>query len=116
MRDRIKLLYDGGIISHEVKQLLMKALDWLRIRGVKLDDEQGQMFLTHLAMALERIKRGEEVGTLTSDMLTEIEASRGYSLAQSFIGFIEEEGEVKLPPGEKGYILLHVCALVEREG
>lgn len=115
IKDRIEILYDGGVIDKEVRELSYKTISWLEQRSIRLDGEKSHMFMTHLAMSLVRIKKGEQVEALEGYLVDELKNNKGHALTQDFINFIEEEGKIKLPESEKGYIMLHLCNLTGKE-
>jgi len=115
IRDRIKILYNGGVIDEEVRELSFKTVSWLEKRYIKLDDEKGHMFLTHLTMSLERIRKGGQVEALESYLIDELQNNKVQAITQDFINFIQEAGKIQLPESEKGYILLHLCSLIGKE-
>lgn len=114
--ERINMFHDGGIISDDVKTIVLNALNWLTEKDINVDSDNGQMFITHLAMSLERNNRGEDVEALSETMMDEIRSSRGYGLASEFVEYLEGILDEKLPENEKGYILLHLSILKETEG
>ncbi|NLZ52171.1 MAG: PRD domain-containing protein [Thermoanaerobacteraceae bacterium] len=113
--ERIEILFSGGVIDEEVMDLTLKAVSWLEKRNISLEDERGHMFLTHFAMSLQRIKKGEQVETLDSYIMDELQNSRGYAKALDFVRFMEKQGKIQLPESEKAYILLHLCNLFGKE-
>lgn len=115
IRGRINILYNGGVIDEDVRDLAFKTVSWLEKTNIKLNNEKGNMFLTHLAMSLQRIKKGEQMEVLESFIIDELENNKGHVLTQDFIKFIEKEGKTQLPESEKGYILLHLCNLIGKE-
>jgi len=115
IKDRIEILYSGEAIDEEVRDLTFKAVSWLAKKNINLEDERGHMFLTHFAMSLKRIKKGEQVETLDSYIIDELQNNSGYAKALDFVKFIEKQGKIQLPESEKGYILLHLCSLLGKE-
>ncbi|WP_015295710.1 PRD domain-containing protein [Tepidanaerobacter acetatoxydans] len=115
INNRIKILYDGGVIDGKVRDLALKTAAWLSQMGINVEDEKGNMFITHLAMSFQRIKDGNTVEALEDFIIDELQNNKNYPKAQDFIDFIEKEGKIKLPESEKGYILLHICSLMEKE-
>ncbi|TZE80970.1 PRD domain-containing protein [Calorimonas adulescens] len=113
--DRVNILYESEVISADVKDTVLRVIEWLGERKVGIDSDNGQMFLTHLAMSLERVCKGEEVDALPDAMMDEVKSSRGYILALEFIEYMEGILNRKLPESEKGYILLHLSILQEKE-
>lgn len=114
-KERIEILRNGEVISEDVKQMVLAAADWLSKRQVNVDSDSCQMFITHLAMCLDRNDRGENVSALPKSMMDEVRSSEGYGLACEFVGYMENLLNKKLPESEKGYILLHVSNLKEKE-
>mgnify|MGYP001004883494 CR=1 FL=1 len=112
IRKRIKILHNGGAIDDEVSTLSFKTIARLEKSEIKIDDEKGHMFLTHMAMSLQRIKKGEKVEPLKSYIIDELQNNKGHDQTKEFINFVEKEGNIKLPESEKGYILLHLCNLI----
>lgn len=116
IRERMEILHKNGIISDDVKSIVDKAIDWLGNKGINLESERGHMFLTHFAMSLGRLNKGEDIEPLPEAMMAEIKHSKGYRLALEFTKYLEEIINKKLPEGEKGYILLHLSTLKEEDG
>lgn len=111
-RERVRLLRDAGIIGDDVRSVLEMVLAWLSSRGVPVDSENGQMFITHLAMALRRAGTAETVQGIPEEILRQAEASPHYPVAREFMSFLQEMG-VGLPDSEKGYVAVHICSLLE---
>lgn len=114
-RERIYMLHKNGVVGEKSTDLSLKSIEWLSARGIDMDCEQAQMFITHFVMALERMFRGEKVELLSDGIIDEIRTSAGYGLAQEFLNFVERENKINLPESEKGYIFLHLCSLVGKE-
>jgi len=109
---RLRLLRDSGVISDDIETVLELVLAWLSNRGVPVDSENGQMFITHLAMAVRRAKTAETVLGLPEEILRQAEESPHYPVAREFISFLDSL-EVSLPDSEKGYVTVHICSLLE---
>jgi len=114
--DRIATLKTSGVISSEVADAAMKAVDWLKNNHIDTETDNCQMFVTHLAMSLERITRGEQVEGLSQEMMEEVRSSKGYPAAVEFTQYLEQLVGKQLPVEERDYILLHLAVLIEVGG
>ncbi|KKI89202.1 hypothetical protein WQ54_26900 [Bacillus sp. SA1-12] len=63
--------------------------------------------VVHLALAMERIQRGENI-TIKTDYLTQLRASREYHFAQEIAKMLEETFQIPIPEEEIGYITMHL--------
>ena len=110
--ERLRLLKNSGVITQDVENILQLVLVWLSDRGIPIDGENGQMFITHLAMAVQRARSSEAVQGLPEEILRQVEASPYYLVAREFMSFMDSLG-VNLPDSEKGYVMAHICSLLE---
>jgi hypothetical protein len=114
--DRIATLKTSGVISDEVAGVSLKAVDWLKNNHIDIESDNCQMFVTHLAMSLERIVAGESVEGLPQEMMEEVCSSKGYVAAMEFTHYLEQLLGRQLPVEERDYILLHLAVLIEVRG
>lgn len=111
---RLRLLEDSRTISPEVAQWTRRAMARVEAEyGLILTEENGAMFVTHLAVALERLRAGEAIERMPSEALAEV---RGYSREWHFMQRVAEEAAsdlgVAVPEGEVGFLTAHLAALV----
>ena len=60
--ERPGILRSGNVISSEVEEQVRKVISRLEERwDIKLTEENGGRIVTHLAMALMRVKKGENI-------------------------------------------------------
>jgi len=114
--DRIATLKASGVISDEVAGVSLKAVDWLKNNHIDIESDNCQMFVTHLAMSLERIISGEPVEGIPQEMMEEVRSSKGYVAAMEFTHYLEQLVGKQLPIEERDYILLHLAVLIEVSG
>ena len=114
--DRIATLKTSGVISSEVADASLKAVDWLKNNHIDTETDNCQMFVTHLAMSLGRIMSGEQVEGLPQEMMEEVRSSKGYQAAVEFTQYLEQLVGKQLPVEERDYILLHLAVLMEVGG
>lgn len=110
---RLRILRDAGQIGDQTLKRVKEAVGWLAERQLVLDEENGAMFVTHLAIALERLQKGEAVEGLAPALLTEVKGSKHCAAGEQIAKELEELWGIVLPESEKGYVMLHLCMLLE---
>src|SRR4051812_26141840 len=105
LAERLDLLHDtnqiSDVIYSKVPLLLKRVEDEF---GIKLDEENGGAFITHLCIALQRIEKGESIQETPEGLQFLAEKYPDlYSFAKTLLE-IDEEGEIL-------YITLYLCTL-----
>lgn len=113
---RLQILKDAGQLSEKNYQVIVKVIqmfgdDW----NIGLSEENGAMFVTHLAVALERIERGEPVKPLDESIAAELKAQACYADCNQALLRIETIFGRTISEAEKGYLLVHLCTLYAKE-
>lgn len=117
LKKRLEILVEGKQLESKLKEKIEKLLvEFESSFEIELKNENAAMLVTHLPMALMRIKRGEEVENLDEMILLELKKENFYSDCMDFIGQIETKTEIEIPVGEKNYLALHFCNLLKQEG
>lgn len=115
LMQRLNILKDAGEISEDIRTSIIDFADNLeREYCLELNEDNAAMLITHLAMALARIKKGEKINEIDELSLTEIKQTPVYNDLPKFFKKIEEKLQLKIPDSEKGFIALHVCTLVSK--
>ncbi|RCW61048.1 MULTISPECIES: PRD domain-containing protein [Halanaerobium] len=116
LNERLEILVQGKQLEPELKVKIVNLLKKFESDfAVEMTSENAAMLVTHLPMALMRIKRGEEVEDLDEAILAELKKEVYYSKCIEFIQKIESETEIEIPSGEKNYLALHFCNLIKQE-
>ena len=68
LKQRIEILRMGGVISEDVSEFMNKVIDMMASDYPQIGMDPAAMFTTHLAMAVERIKKNEIVDALDSEL------------------------------------------------
>lgn len=109
---RLNLLLDAGEIDEEIIQIIAEFTRMVEEElSLSIDEKNGSMFITHMAMALSRIKKGEEIMPMDESLLDEVKASNAYNKIPTLIDEIEKRFDINIPKSEFGYIALHLCNL-----
>lgn len=115
LMQRLSILEDAGEINENIKASILDFTDDLeREYNLELNEDNAAMFITHLAMALARIKNGEKINEIDKSSLTEIKQNPVYNDLPKFYRKFEEKLQFKIPDSEKGFIALHVCTLISK--
>lgn len=112
MEDRLNLLCDAGIIDKDIcDDMLVVIVQLETVWQLPVRNEQGEMAVTHMANALMRSRRGEEIGPLDEDLLQEIVTSEAWPHLQPIHHALLAPFDVQLHPNEEGYLLANLFSL-----
>jgi transcriptional regulatory protein LevR len=113
---RLQILKDAGQISEQCYQSMLKLIDVLAEKwNIILNEENGAMLITHVAIAWERILKHEVINAIEELLYKEVESSKYFRQSQQILTDWELELKKAFPQVEKEYIMLHLCALLEKE-
>ncbi|MGI1690502.1 MULTISPECIES: PRD domain-containing protein [Thermoanaerobacter] len=114
--NRIDLLVQGNVIDFDTGKAIKKIDEELKVNyEICTEDEHYEMFITHLAMSIKRLKEKEKLeSTIDDELFNEVKNSPNYYRALGILQNIEDRIEIKLPESEKRFVLLHLCNLLER--
>lgn len=112
MEARLNLLCDAGVIDKDICDGMLTVVTQLETRwSLPVRSEQGEMAITHMANALMRSRRGEEIGPLDAELLEEIVTSEEWPHVQHIHRALLAQFEVELHPNEEGYLLANLFSL-----
>jgi transcriptional regulatory protein LevR len=115
--ERLDLLQESGQITQLARRLTEFMVAELATEfALALDDESGAPMVTHIAMALTRLNRGEEPPALSKALERELE---GKVVERTAITRLMEDAAHALgrevPETEISYMTLHLAALVLKQ-
>jgi transcriptional antiterminator len=111
---RLNILKDAGQISEETFEALKRVIDIFRNKyGIVLTEENGAMLITHLSVAFERIKKGEIIEGIESEIYNEIRNHQEFNKAKEMIGQIMGVANTEIPESEETFIMMHLCTLLQ---
>lgn len=115
LKRRLEILKDAGQISDEIMFALIEfSKNFEKKYSLTMTEENSSMLITHLAMALARIKRREKINEMDELALNEIRQIPIYNELPEFYKKIEEKLQIKIPDSEKGFIAAHVSVLISK--
>jgi PRD domain len=112
-RERLDLLQASGQVTQVVREVTEALLGEVNRCFGPLDDDSAGMLVSHLALSLERLKRGER---LEPDPLVQSEATQypdELAEAAELARLAERLGAGPLPAGEVSFLAIHLRALKE---
>ncbi|MEA2226982.1 MAG: hypothetical protein QOF04_612 [Solirubrobacteraceae bacterium] len=113
---RLTLLVDAGEVTPTARELTEEVVAGVEERlGVQLGEDRGSGLVTHLAMALTRVERGEAETTTIAGLEDELDdCERERDVVAALLERCGARLARPIPRAEVDYVTLHVCAL--REG
>lgn len=112
LKERLVILQQAGQIDDATVKSIEKFIKLIEEKlNIKVTEENGSMFVTHIAMAISRLKNGEEIAPLDDLLLSELKGTRIYPKIPSLIKELEERLKINIPESEYGYIALHLANL-----
>ncbi len=108
---KMQILESAKVISSDVASYCIQAYKILQ--HYDLDQEKLMIFITHLAMACERIKKGTIETEFSVAMWQEISEQPEFERAKELYDAISDQSPVDYPGVEYKYLLLHICNLLK---
>jgi transcriptional regulatory protein LevR len=116
IKQRLDILKMSGQLSEEMYYKVMEIIDMFNENHrITIQEENGAMLITHLCIALQRIEKEESVNIIESEIFAEVEENRFYKQSSSILEKMEEILGFTMPAEEVGYMLMHLCVLLEKE-
>ena len=113
--ERLGILRSGNVISSEAEDKVKKVVYRLKERWkLALTEENGGRMVTHLAMALMRIDRGEEISSPADDILEEFRELDIYEASVEIVDDLIAWAPMNLPRAEKDYMIVNICLLLDK--
>ena len=111
--ERINVLSELNLINDVDRLDLMSLIKIIETQlKIEVTEENGGILITHVSAMFQRNKSGEQLEPLEKEIVLELQASVHYDsaiqVAEEIISVIENN----VSEAEKGYLLLHLCTLV----
>ncbi|WML34929.1 PRD domain-containing protein [Clostridium sp. OS1-26] len=112
---RLNILKEGGQIDEGIYNNLIKTIEIFdKNFEIKLTEENGAMFVTHLSAALNRIKKNELVKPIEKEIFTEVEKDNNFKKANEILDLLEEIIKIYIPEVERTFILMHIVTILSK--
>lgn len=109
--ERLRILEDGGLISTAVTTDCRKVMELVLAEKADVDGERFGMFVTHLAMAMQRIRNGEEEMPIDRQILETVKLDAVYPKAEAFSEKVSGVCNVEFTQTELDFLKVHLCNL-----
>ncbi|HZH59869.1 MAG TPA: BglG family transcription antiterminator [Metabacillus sp.] len=97
-----------GLVQKEKLIIIEDLINKINSRlPYPLADSSYVGLVVHLALAIERIQRGENI-TIKGDYLKQLKGSKEFVFAEEIAEKLEETFQITIPEDEKGYITMHL--------
>jgi transcriptional regulatory protein LevR len=112
---RLGILREGNVISPEAEAMVRRFISRLEAGWqISLTEENGGCIITHLAMALMRISRGEIIPNPETDALEEFRELDVFSLSTEIMEDLITWTPMDLPKAEKDYLVINLCLILDK--
>lgn len=112
LKERLEILRESGLIEGHTAEQTLKIIGLLCAREQRPDMEKLETFTTHIAMAMQRIQKGELEQPLAEETLEDLQREASYKEAEKLAQQIYETVEVDFPQAEREYLMVHLCNLL----
>ncbi len=112
LNQRLDILEENHVICKKVADYSRKAVE--RILEEKPDTEENKaaMFITHLAMAGQRVLDGAVEHPLDNILLDGIKKEPVYQRAAALKEELLKETDIQFPEAERDFLTVHLCNLL----
>ena len=108
---RLQILEDGGLISDRVTACCKQVIELILEEKPDVDGERFGMFVTHLAMAMQRVRTGQQENPIDSQVLATVKMDVAYPRAEAFSRKMFPVCGVEFPQTEQDFLKVHLCNL-----
>lgn len=109
---RLDILKQANQIDEDIYSKLKAVIKMIDSKyGIKLNEENGAMLITHLSVALMRIKNQQLANNADEEIFNEIKCSEFFNMSNEVIEDIQNVIQMEIPECEKNFILMHLCTL-----
>jgi len=82
---------------------------------IKVTEENGGIFITHIAALFQRNKNGESINPLSDKIISQLKSENDYELAHKTMDLIVSTIFNPVPEVERNYLILHLCTLMRND-
>lgn len=113
LNGRLELLCNSGQISEKTKETIINIIRLFDTKlDIKLTEEYGAVFITHLAVAIERMKKNRKINPMDDSLFYEVRENPNYYRSVEILNDIEKETGIEFFENEKAFIILHICSIL----
>ena len=111
LNQRLEILLSSGVITQSISDYSKTVVKLLINKKPDADSDMAAMFITHLAMAGQRILEGKEEKPLDGQILETVKQEPVYGSALDFLTYMLNQTDLEFPDTEKDFLTVHLCNL-----
>lgn len=111
LMERLEILQSANLIDEDVFSFCEKVVNYFLEQTSEWPQENMEIFITHLAMAANRAKKGEAEGSLDDAIKEALKQEDIYDEAKRMLDSILKLTTIYFPESEVDLLLVHVCTL-----
>lgn len=113
---RLTILKDSGQIDEEVYKKMLKVICMFYKKwNIELKEDNGSMLITHLCIALQRVKNNCPAEKIEDDVYKEVKLNPYFKISTRALSDIQKEVDMDIPESEKSFLMMHLCVLFQKE-
>ena len=113
--NRLLILKDAGQIDEDIYEKIIKIISMFHIIwNIELKEENGAMLITHLCIALQRVKNNNPAERMDEELYKQVKLNQHFETCKRAFGDIKTEINMDIPESEKSFIMMHLCVLFEK--
>ncbi|MGL5099684.1 MAG: PRD domain-containing protein [Fusobacteriaceae bacterium] len=114
LKMRLDILNGAGAICDKTKEVMCGVINMFQEKhNIVLTEDNGAMMVTHLSMAIMRVKNDNPVKAIDEEVFVETRESEHFEKAHTIYGDLSEVLDIQLPEDEKKYMLVNICVILE---
>lgn len=110
LKERVDILMSTETITERAQEITLNTMK-AYVNSTQ-EEEKYQMLITHLAMAITRMDRGEELSAPPEIIMQEVEQSPYIHEANKRVEWIEQQLGEPLPQEEKAFLQMHFVSVL----
>lgn len=112
LNQRLDILEENHVICKKVADYSRKAVELILEENPATEEDKAAMFITHLAMAGQRVIDGVAEHPLDSTLLNGIKQEPVYQRAEALKEELLKETDIQFPEVERDFLTVHLCNLL----
>ncbi len=112
-KERLDILLEADMIQEPVYAFVLNFTNKILKEHEGIDSDKLSMFITHLAMATQRVINKQDENEVSESILESLKQEPSYEVALTYYDYIIANSVVEYPKSEKGYLMIHLCNLLE---
>lgn len=112
LNQRLDILEENHVICKKVADYSRKAVERILEENPDAEEDRAAMFITHLAMAGQRVLDGVVEHPLDNTLLDGIKQEPIYQRAEALKEELLKETDIQFPEAERDFLTVHLCNLL----